>query len=332
MPDDKPLDITIVPTLEVSKVDTPIADVSLDPMDFQKEIKRIAEEKGVEIKADGSIEAKDAPIIEQAQEPQAAPQPEIPPAEAQPEVKVPDKFKDESGKPDEAKIQKSTLSAEQALKKYVELEKELRKKQSEVQKLKTQDAPILQAQPSQHGQDLEQLIAKDLQDNQANPAKVLAKWAYAIEQASAARAEQAKKEALEIAMGEVSQFRQEAAYRKMQEELSDIAKNDPWVLSEEGVNSLMKMREENPHINQLPNPWSEAYDKYLASQVKIQRSAQTGNITTPKRPTAPPTPVGQSARSSSQKTFSSRAELNTYLDSLDQKGQDAFWAKALKGY
>lgn len=331
MPDDKPLDVTIIPTVELNKGEEQIKDVSLDPMDFQKEIRKIADEKGVVIQADGSLVPKDAPVQEQVQESQAAPQPEIPPAEAQPEIKVPDKFKDESGKPDEAKIQKSTLSAEQALKKYVELEKELRKKQSEVHKLKT-EVPVQPQMGMQQGNDLEQLIAKDLQDNQANPAKVLAKWAYAIEQASAARAEQAKKEALEIAMSEVSQFRQEAAYRKMQEELSDIAKNDPWVLSEEGVNSLMKMREENPHINSLPNPWSEAYDKYLASQVKIQRSAQTGNITTPKRPTAPPTPVGQSARSSSQKTFHTRQELNSYLDSLDEKAQDAFWKNALKGY
>ena len=327
MPDENALNIVEVPQTAVMKVEPKIPDVSLDPMDFQQEIQKIAAEKGVVIMADGSVEPKDAPKEEVKEpEPQADPQPEIAQAESQPEaeVVVPEKFKDESGKADVEKVVKSTLSAEAALKKYVELEKELRKKQSEVHKLKT-TAPEVQAQPQ--GNDLESLIAADLQANQQNPAKVLAKWAYAIEQSAAQKAEQAKLEALR----DIEQFRQENAYRNMQEELREIAKNDSWVLSEEGVNTLAKIRDEIPHINNLPNPWSEAYKQHCAKQYMLERSNRQGNISTPKKMTAPAVPVNSANRSSTPKVFRNERELNSYLDTLDPKQVKAFWDKNLAG-
>ena len=166
-----------------------------------------------------------------------------------PSQAVPEKFKNPDGSVNVDRIEQSTVNAEEAYAKYRAKELELQKKMNEVSRLSRSvpQTPGIPAQPEAPQPDsFEAQIERDIQTLGAG--KVLAKLFDAAKQA-------AKNEAL----ADIQMIRQEAELDKRQRELDVIAKNDSWVLSEEGIETLGKIRSEKPWLNQSPTPWTEAY-------------------------------------------------------------------------
>ena len=119
-------------------------------------------------------------------------------------------------------------------------------------------------------------------------------------------------------------------------ELTAIAKFDPSVLSPEGIEALSKIRDSKPWINQSPQPWTEAYDYYLAEQTKNARLKGTV-LPTPTGLTAksPPTPVGPAPRAvvkpKGPHQNSSKHEFTDHVKSMTREQEAAFWrSKGLK--
>lgn len=322
-------EMIVVPEVQPTDVVTPQApDIDTNPMSFQTEINKIAAEMGGEIK-DGQFTPKTAVVVP-TRTPEAVSQPDKadqPTADAQPKVDVPQKFQTPDGQVDVAKVEKSTLAAQEALNKYREMEKELRAAQNSVRDLKSPQTVPAPGTPGMPTLDqitpemIEQAIRQQgLGRTQLELAAIAQNTAYAR-----ARAD------FEAKFGGLEE-RVESDQRI--KELESIAENDPWVLSAEGIDTLKRIRSSNPHINMAPRPWTEAYDKYLAMEAKKKRQSQQVLTPTPKAPTAkaPATPVS-AARVAQVKgpNAGDPKALNAHLDKLNAKEQEAFWDRVLPG-
>lgn len=301
--------------------------VSLEPTDFKSEIAKIAAEQGLIINAEGDAVPKDTPPTPA---PQASAQPVPPLAAEQPPVQVPEKFQAPDGTADLAKIEKSTLSAEAAIAKYREKETELRKLQNAVNQA-PQAPQVTQPQVPQQAFSLPELAGITPQmveeEIKANGAGV------AVMKMVAIATQAAKQAALNETKSEVAQLRDTIESRQRVEQLQEIAKTDPWVYTEEGMNKLFEIRAAKPYLNAAPNPMDAAYREHLADQALKQRTQGTVNMPTPTAGTAkaPPTPVSAPPRSNSQDQLLQLANdpkrLNAYLDTLQPKAQEALWDK-----
>lgn len=246
-----------------------------------------------------------------------------------PVTPVPEKFKTPEGEIDEAKVHKSTMAAEEALQKYLEKERQLRMKQNEVAALqKGQPVPATPAAVPANVQlsALEIQVAQDM----INEAAALG---YQMPQAQAiaqARVQVRLFEASRSADHNMTeQLRQRIEDQDRRRELESIAKDDQSVFSPEGIEALSRIRQENPWVNQAPNPWQVAYDLHLASQTKTQRLKGTVSPTpTGLTAKAPPTPVGPAPRAIVQPTgpdLTSKQAIDAHLSKLDEAGQEAFF-------
>lgn len=248
-----------------------------------------------------------------------------------PATPVPEKFKAPDGSIDEAKVQKSTLAAEDALQKYLEKERQLRMKQNEVAALQRgQPVPTPPAAVPANVQlsPLEIQVAQDMINEAASLGHQLPQ-AQAIAQARVMVKMMEAKHTAELSMTE--QLRQRIEDQDRRRELEAIAKYDPSVFSPEGIEALSKIRQENPWVNQAPNPWQVAHDLNVANQAKMQRL--NGTVTpTPTGMTAkaPPTPVNPAPRAIVQPTgpdLSSKEKIDAHVASLDEKGMKEFYGK-----
>lgn len=276
------------------------------PEDFARdmEILRKAEAPAEPVAA--AVETPTEEVTEPAQ-PEATPQ-----ADETPEV--PAKFQTKDGKLDEGKLEKATLSAEQQLAKYLELEKQLSRKAQEIGKAKKGEtvytAPQAQADPS--ADPFEVQIESDVQKYGAG--KTLAKLFHAAK--DAAKAEM---------MAEVQEIKQYTELAKRERELREIAKNDPWVFSQQGMETLNKYRETHPWLNDSPTPWTAAYKAYLGDQAFQQRTERQVTTPTPKNVKVPPAPITAAARSSAGTI--DQARLVESLKKLTPEQEDAYWQK-----
>lgn len=293
-------------------------DISLNPADFQKELAKIADEKGLKL-VDGNAVPKAEPVAV------AQPTPTQVPAAAQPEV--PEKFKTPEGQVDVQKVEKSILHADDALKLYREKETELRKQMQTVHNLQTQ-VPAQSPQQFLNPQAITPEAINQALEQTKNPGQVLLQLQQMTYQA-------AYNQALADARVQVDQVNARLESDARGRELQAIANIDPWVFSNEGMNKLTEIRQQYPWINQSPEPWKEAYDKHLALQAKAKL---TGSVQMP-NPTAqtvmaPATPVGAVPQAQKTQTINidklaqNPAKLNAYLNSLSPAQQDAFWSNA----
>lgn len=246
---------------------------------------------------------------------------------------VPEKFKGPDGSLDVSKVEKSTVNAEATLAKYVELEKVLRQKQNEVNRLSQQHilpnvAPVVPTANQVPLTAFEIQVANDL-INEA------AAYGYQMPQGQAiaqARVQVKMAEArhqAEASLTESLRIKLEDQDRRT--ELNALAENDASVLTPEGFDALSKIRESKPWINQSQTPWTEAYNYYLADQVKKARHAGTV-LPTPTGLTAkaPPTPVSPALRVSVQPTGPdlnnmSESEITAYVTKMTPDQEAKFW-------
>ncbi len=268
----------------------------------QEKLAEITAEFNRQIQAPPVVEAP-APVAEPAQpvQPQA---PENPP-------EVPEKFKNPDGTPNAEKIQQSTVNIEQALARYREKEKEFTKQRQQQTVQQVQATTTPEPVP----QTFEEQINADLQ--REGPAKVLAKLFNAAKEA--ARSE---------VLFEVRGLQQEVELSKRDKELETLAAHDPFVLTEEGINALAKIRTEKPWLNQSPRPWESAYRDYLAEQ-SISRRAVPQVIPTPRGMTAPVAPAVPVARAPSSPTPNgsnmTKAQISEHLAGKSASEVAAFY-------
>lgn len=266
---------------------------------------------------------KDLALLDAQQNPPTVPEPQAPepvqPATATATPEVPEKFKDENGNADQAKIEKSTADAQAALTKYLAMEKDLRRKMNEVSGL--------QKQAPQSPTDAPATASPFAAQLEADMAKFGA--GAVLERLFEAAKETAKAEAKRDVLSDVMADREERLEIKSRQELEQIAKFDQGVISPEGLEALARIRAERPWIEKAANPTSEAYKVYLADQVIKARL--NGQVTpNPKGPAAkaPPTPVGPAPRVSVQPTapvLQTKEDIDKHLSTLDEKGQEAFF-------
>ena len=290
---------------------------------FQDDIQAIAAEQGVSIST-GENEV----VLPEAE---AVPEPEPTITEGdqgsaeavatpEKEADVPEKFQDENGNVDVAKVEKSQLSAEQALAKYAETEKELRKVQNQANQ--TQES--VPNQPSLNAPQTESLdsIAKQIEDEiKLNGTGVaLAKLMNVISE-----------QAYQRSSADLSGLQGSIEGQKQRVELQRIAEQDSWVLSEKGFETLSQLRQENPWVDSSPSPWQTALE--LAKGRGLAPSSKTSSLKGSPNPTPEGhqvvTPASGSRDLQAPKPttdMNNKEALFNKLDKMTPAEEKAFWA------
>lgn len=294
------------------------ANLSFSDADFASDIAKLAAESGMTI----AKPEPSAPMTPPTTPEQPAPQaPVTKTDEATKAVEVPDKFKAPDGSIDTAKLTKSMDNAEEMLAKYLNMEKELKRKMNEV---KVKENPYLNPPTPQiptpqipintdFAKQLEADMAKD------GAGVVLAKLFTAAQQAAT---EQAKAE-IEAIKGKTAEMTTKA-------QIEAIAKNDPWVYTEEGVNTLNKILNDQTYLWGAEDPYKAAYLIYKGRENVASRGvSQVLTPTPPARPSAP-IPTGQAANRTPAPVvrLDSKEAIDNHLKTLSAKEQDEFFKKA----
>ena len=305
--------------------------------DMASDLANIAKEmKGPEAPAQPVVQPPQAvvtpPVIEApkpvATQPQTAPQAASPAAVVPSVAEVPEKFRGADGKLDQEKLLKSYASAE----------KELGRKANEVNALKantvapgtTQAAPVVTAPAAQTGNltPLELQVARDVYNSGAGFSEA---QAIAIARTQVRLADAASGMAREAALGEVSQLREAQAEQRQQSELHSLAKSFPEVLTPQGYEALVKVRQENPWLNASPEPWKAAALFHLGQK---GLTGQAGTVSIP-IPTGAqpgqPLPVTPSGPVSNPIQLNTRDQIEAHVKTLSPAQEKEFWAKALPG-
>lgn len=302
--------------------------------DMGKEMAKIDLEQGGQPQAQAAPQVPEpAPVVEPQQPAVTEPvQPPAPASQPAPEatatqeptkpVAVPDKFKDASGSLDQEKVLKAYNESVKEMFRAQEAEKRARQA---VQAPVVPPVPVQPVQPQPSSLDIQlaqRLASRGLDPQVSNilgpEMAEIGRMAY-----EAARAE---------AEARFEQVHQAQVERQQQDELAAIAKNDPWVFSPEGFNTLTQIRQ-----SLGLNSWRQAYREHLADRALSQMQMQTPSpqvpTPSPKPPTAPPAPVGGAARGSSTSQpvrLQTRQELEAHLATLTEAQEAQFWKR--QGY
>ncbi len=327
-------------------VKTSTTEINADPMAFQQEIAKIAAEQGMKIENGQVVPVSEpsaqvqTPVQEPTQTPQAVAQPLQTLQEAAPQpVQVPQKFQTSDGRPDVTKIEKSTVHAEAAYRKYAEIEAQLRQKQNEVNRLRTQPeqqqtAPFYgQSQPQAvQPQFIQPMSFNPLDPNAINNALAQSQNpGEVLRQINLMTFQAAKEQAKAELFPEIQALRAQHEAKSRSDELQRIAEKDPWVFSDDGIKTLGDIRQNKPWLNQAPEPWLEAYRSYKAEQA-VSPSQQVFTPTpTAQTPRAPAPAVQAQARTNPMMPplaaiSQSRDATNQFLDQMSPQQQEAFWA------
>lgn len=265
-----------------------------------------------------------APVVptaqpnEQAKTAQTAPVVPVAGTAATPAVEVPEKFRGADGKLDQEKLLKSYGDAERAL------------KQAQNKLATTPTAPAVPQVPAvaapvaQVGNltPLELQVAKDIwQQGQAGFTEA---QAIALARTQVKGWEAAAAMASERALGGVSQIQESINEQRRAAELTSLAKNYPDVLTPKGFEELVKVREENPWINQSPEPWKAAA-QLLVGQKGLIGQAGTVVIPTPTGAQNQPIPVTPSAPVSQPVQLNTPAQIEAYVKTLTPTQEAEFW-------
>ena len=294
--------------------------------DFAQDIQKLAVEQGL---PDPYKEEAPPAVAMPAQPPQAAVTPTEPAKqETTPEpkvVEVPEKFKTADGKVDEAKLEKSIVNVDQALAKYLEKEKELKRKINEVKTAENaylnpvNVAPTTEPVQTPANLPFRQMLAKDIQEQGIEV--VLEKLFTASQEA-----------ALDQARKELSPLKQGFEEATTRSQVEAIGKADPWVYTEDGISTLNQILTQQPYLMQAPDPYKAAYIHYQGQRgvtQKVEHSSQVSTPTPTAKASAPvPTAVAASnANTSPTINLDSPQAVDAYLKTLDPKQQEEFFVK-----
>lgn len=261
--------------------------------DTMKDLNNIAKEMGVSLDAKGNI-AEVQPTPAPVTQPQVAPdQPQAVVTEPEKPVEVPAKFQNPDGTVNVEKLEKSSASVDEMIARYRAKEREAQQLQNRV----NNPPPVAQVvQPIQQPvqaqlSPLEYQMAQDLVAKAAAQGLQL-DHRLAIAQAQVMAQGLEAKHAAEMSL--TQDLRQRVEDNERSRELQGLIDSDPALLSPGMVDTLWKVRQENPWLEKAPEPWKAAYIHLKGTQghaPQVKTPNPTG--TTAK---APPTPVGPVTR------------------------------------
>lgn len=276
------------------------------PQDFEKDMALLAQQQGM------TVAPPEAPALNP--EPQTG-QPDQPQAQEPQPVEVPDKFKKPDGSVDTDKLDKSTQNLAEKLAKFRQMERDFTQ-QSQKAKPPVQPVQSVSEAISEVPKTFEEQIEADLKKEGAG--KVLAKLFAAAKEAAKAEA-----------LTDVNDLRQQAELDRRQREVERIAQVDPWVLSEQGMNTLFKIRQDKPWLNGAPSPMEAAYREYVADQALTQRRGSQVSMPNPRgvtAPVVPATPVNRAPSQPAPKVDSmSKDQIDAHLSGKSQAEVAAFF-------
>lgn len=293
--------------------------LSFAPENFAADMQMLATEQGKTITPEGIVADTPTQTPAPAVQPEvlATETPAVTPEPAKVEVKpvvVPDKFKAPDGTLDMAKVEKSTMSADQALAKYLEKEKELKRKINEVKASENAylnpantPNPILSQSVLNANVPFHQQLEQDVQA--IGLGKTLEKLFTASQES-----------ALEQARKEITPIKQGYDQSVTKNQIEAIGKSDPWVYTEDGVNTLNRILTEQPYLMNAEDPYKAAYIAYQGILGVNARIAGTNTQVLTPNPTArasAPVPTARAADSST-------ASPETVFDKLTNAQKSEF--------
>lgn len=270
-------------------------------------------------KLEAEAKAKAEPVTT---EPPTMPEQPVEQAPVTPEAtktEVPEKFKTPDGKIDEAKLEKSLVNAEETLAKYLTLEKQLKQKINEV---KAKDNAYLNppANVAEVKQPVNGNFAKQIEEDIAREGvgPVLTKLFTAAQEA-----------AYEKARTEIDGLKNISAEATTKQQIETIAKKDPWVYTQEGLNTLTNILDNQPYLWQANDPYKAAYLIHKGMSVASQPSSQVLTPNPTARPSAP-VPTGQAANpvnTAPSVRLDSKDAIESHLKKLTPAQQSEFFKK-----
>ena len=298
--------------------------LSFQAENFAEDIAKLAASQGVTLEtpqADIPLTPPNEPVQPQ-EEPKVEVQPEATATKTDEatKVEVPEKFKAPDGSVDTEKLNKSIVNVDEALAKYLEKERELKRKMNEVrQKENSYLTPPVTPEPTptipvnaNFAKQLEEDIAKE------GAGVVLAKLFTAAQESVEERVK-----------SEIEVLKQVNATNTTKQQIEAIGKTDPWVYSPEGMATLTQILDEQPYLWNAPDPYKAAYFQYNGSKsVASQTKPQVLTPTPPARPTAP-VPSGQAAAPTVAPTIKldSKEDVDRHLAKLSPKEQSEFFKR-----
>lgn len=261
--------------------------------------------------------------VEAPQEPKQPEQPEAkaPVTAEQPKAEapaVPDKFKAPDGSVDIAKLAKSFLEAEKALKR-----EQNKNRQGASPAPASTEAPIPQVgqvQPEAFPAVANADPFVNQVDNDIRTiglAATLVKLAEAQHQAS-----------VRETVGRVQNIEEFAQEQAIATELKAIRDKSPEIFSPQGIKELTRIRTENPGITS----WTKAYVHYLGEQQFSQVAGGNPVMPTPKAVTAPTVPVTAGSRPTAAGSHVvSGDDLARMLANMTPEQENEFWKKNVAG-
>ena len=296
--------------------------LSFQAENFAEDIAKLAASQGVTLEAP-QADIPLTPPTEPAQpkdEPQAAVQPQAAATKTDEatKVEVPEKFKAPDGSVDTEKLNKSIVNVDEALAKYLEKERELKRKMNEVrQKENAYLTPPATPTPTPTipvNANFAKQLEEDIQKEGAGV--VLAKLFTAAQESVEERVK-----------SEIEVLKQVNATNTTKQQIEAIGKTDPWVYTPEGMATLTQILDEQPYLWNAPDPYKAAYFQYNGSKsVASQTKPQVLTPTPPARPTAP-VPSGQAAAPTVAPTIKldSKEDVDRHLSKLTPKEQSEFF-------
>ena len=317
---------TVTQGAELKAVETPVKEESLSfkPEDFANDMAKLAAESDTPTTPTADTPA---PIAEVAPTPPVQPEKATATPEAT-KVEVPEKFQKPDGSIDTEKLAKSTLSAEEALNKYLTMEKDLKRKQNE---LRVKDNPYL-AQPAPQAPTAPQIpvdvpfsqrVSQDIAAQGVDPALAQALSPVLIKLFTAA-----EESAYERSQVRVNNLEQVSAENTTRQQVEAIGKRDPWVYTKEGSDALARILDEQPYLWNAKDPYKAAYVHYKGNQsVASQSVPQVSTATPTARPSAP-VPTGHAAAPAPTPVIlNTKAEIDAHLATLTPQQQSEFFKK-----
>lgn len=259
-----------------------------------------------------------APQLEPNQQQAQPAKPETPngqaPATATAQDGIPDKFRAPDGSLDKNKLLKS----------YLDAEKELKRAQQRV------------AQPYPNGQ-VQQQQQASVADGQSQfqrsafAAQLEQDWqqlggAVVLERLFNAAVEAGHQRSV----SEIRDVRDKSEDYIRRMELEAIAQSDPWVISPQGYETMVRIRQERPWVNSSPEPWRQAYREHLADQELARRTGQAQQVRTPTpqamaAPQGPATAAGRPLESVTR--LETREDILAHVSRLTPEQEKQFWSR-----
>ena len=297
--------------------------------DYEKDMALIAKEMSATTPTDGPTPL----AVEAPQEPKQPEQPEAkaPVTVEQPKVEdpaVPEKFKAQDGSVDIAKLAKSFLEAEKALKR--EQNKNRQATAPTPTSQEPQNPPAGQVQNEPSNVDISALsqfeinVARDIY----NGGGFSEQQAIALARVQVKLAEAQHQASVRETVGRVQHIEEFAQEQAIATELKAIRDKSPEIFSPQGVKELTRIRAENPGITS----WTKAYVHYLGEQQFAQVAGGNPVLPTPKAATAPMVPVAAGSRPTAAGSHVvSGDDLSRMLANMTPEQENEFWKKNVAG-